>query len=319
MAAPGRFTAQDVRDFQRADTFIRDFVRQAGAQMSARIEVPEPGERRLQLPHPGQVGFELITQTELQELRSYTPGTNSNGFRNSLEVTRATRLEVEVPAGSQALLINLASGEEVLLAAGRHRSELPRGTYRVERWENGNRMESSEVNVPDRPPSRVDLGRYLGYGMVTAGGQPLQRSPVSAQTTVPRYAGGQTTHTARFVWDTQARAPGGAVDQQALRQVEPAPIRLPVGRYEVQLPRHGQIALDVFPGGVLRATLPGGAVVNLTPTQLNAAKYFESQEAAQHHKRVYFDPAKSELVVADRNPRDTNYERLVVSAAHRMA
>lgn len=317
VAAPGRFTAQDVEDFKKIRDELAALVRQAQAQLRAELDVPTPGITRTVLPHAGRTQVRLVADTQLQETRSLTRNQPSNGMQVSLQAIRKSGLEVEVPANMQALLIDTRTGTEQLFEPGIAAAQLAEGTYRVELWQNGARVESSEVNVPAVTTERVDLTKYLGFDLTT-NGQPLNRNVTFAAVNQALYGAAQITDSARWSWETQPQAAPAGVDAHVLARLKPPAVNLQPGRYETALGAHGQVQLDVFPSGVLRVSV-GGRKINLVPINLDRTVKFSNPDMAQAQKRVIFDPVKNELTMAEYVNRDYGYVSAVLTAAQRIA
>lgn len=188
MSAPGRFTRSDTSAFKMIEKKLEELLRLEPSQMSASLQVPEPGRTSEVIPHSGQAEFKLVTEVKIHDsFKWYSKTLKYDQFgRRSrtvdypiqlerAEVQRSQTIEVTVPPGHKMALLNLDKGSEKVFDAGQKDMELESGKYRVELWQNGTRVESSEVIIPERKSKETHSIRdYVGVPMV-AGSVPLQR------------------------------------------------------------------------------------------------------------------------------------------------
>ncbi len=175
IADPGRFTQADQHAFTVIEPALDEILRNEPGTMTARLRVPKPGRRTQAIPHSGQAGFHLATTITIRDSIHLFRGPRQVEMA---EVERQQTIQVAVPAGHQMILLNVDGDGEILLEAGTSDVALEPGKHRVELWQNGQRVESSEVLIPQYTNREaVNIRRYIGVPMV-AGTTRLERVEV---------------------------------------------------------------------------------------------------------------------------------------------
>lgn len=192
IADPGRFTPADQQGFTVIERALDQILRNQPAGMTAQLRVPKPGRKTQAIPHAGQGGFRLATEVTIRDSIHIFHGPRQV---EKAEVERRQTIQVTVPAGHQMILLNLDGDGEVLADAGTSDISLDPGRHRVELWQNSQRIESSEVIIPQYTHRAVhDIRRTIGVPMI-AGTTQLERVEVD---NVSRGRGNGTTSVAEY-------------------------------------------------------------------------------------------------------------------------
>ncbi|MCB9652700.1 MAG: hypothetical protein H6729_01020 [Deltaproteobacteria bacterium] len=291
---PVRFSTDDRADLAQIAKVLGEAIRAQPSNIEAKVQIPALGVNTIDLTHSGQVDLKLQSNTTLREERI-------EGTQPKIELDRQWSLLSTVPSGHKALLIRTRSGQGVVLEEGTHARPalLAGGTYRVELWRDGERVESSDVEIPFAWSRPEQLSRFAGYTFETAEGETLARNVTSA-TRLPdgRYA-------AQFSYDRLAQPAEGVTAPFALTQVASSAISLPSGRYEVPLGLRdlSPAVVDVFgEQRAIRVKLGNGETYNLTPQDYQSKKWFELSGQPIH---LSFRPETNKLIVGTIGSSDT--------------
>ncbi len=246
-----RFTAKDHQDFAAMRTFIRNWVRaNHTVRDEARVEVPPLRHESIWVPHGGQVRFSIERDTRAKEVRALYVNQQSRTLAPHLELTRTSKIEVEVPAGHKALLFR-ANGDELLLDEGKSEPPLASGTYRVELWRDGEVVERTEVNLPEVAPRETFDGGHLLDHVLVIEGQPVPRVLVKAeQVATTAYYSHNHTKTVQYEYGATAGTPLANPNAEIVDSVRTPTFAPGPGRYELETPRH-TFVLDVFASGAM--------------------------------------------------------------------
>ncbi len=297
IAAPGPFTPQDLADCAAVVLEIQRRVRLQQAALSAIVQVPTPGDVTVELARAADVVVRANSSTVIEESRSISPDEYSSSWRVSIEARTTRAMEITVPAGSQAILLSVDGQQEHVIAEGTHQLAIDPGAWRVERWKDGRRVKVGEITVPELRDERADLSRFTGHSFVDDAGHALAKNVVDASYRPPQ-AYSKQSHWVRYRYEANAAPPPANLDAntvaRAISENATAHITLAPGRYQVT----ANVALDVYPGDVLKATI-NGAVQTLVPQQLDHKKKFDSSQGAT---RAWFDPTTNHLYVGDGRP-----------------
>jgi hypothetical protein len=297
ISAPGRFTPGDVTDMNNTVDAIKNILRGTGA-LAAKVKVPDPGVKDFAIPNPGSVKLNLHTETSIHESRSITAaGTSQQSFSAQVLCSRTQSITVDVPQGKQALMINQATGEERLFAQTGDDKQQPlaAGTWRLELWQNGARVESSDVNIPPHSNDNLDLTPFLNYQLEGSSG-PLARNLTDAQNTVNRWGNYQNTISASYDFSSTPAAPDPGKAQIA-KATDSLPSGLKPGRYTWNTQNFGAVTLDVYPENVLKTTVNGNTTTMHTVP--NSGVYYDNggNGASSATPRVMYDPNSHTLTV----------------------
>jgi hypothetical protein len=239
-ASPGGFTREDVASFPRLRIRLEGILRRVPSPMTAELEVPMPGTTVSALPFQGSSNFRVTTQVDIADkvITRGLPGAYSTELK-SFSVERSQRLEVVVPGGTSAVLLPLSgTGGELLLDAGTHDLTGLSGTYRVELWRHGQRIESADVILPNiAPHESVDLRPFESVPMI-AEGYPLLRYGALEDPGVFAVPGGEV----------------GGPPTQTLPQWRWSYPLLPAGTYDIP---GNNAQLRVWEGGLLSIVRDG--------------------------------------------------------------
>jgi hypothetical protein len=272
---PGPLNEDEVRGLGKIRELL--MLELGGGELRAQIAVPAPGEMRLRLPCASPVKVESVSKTSLEEVRRYAAyqrvfGEALGALEVEFTLRRQVDVQLEVPAGHQALLISLENRSEYLAEEGSRRFLGDGGRYRLELWKEGRRVSNAEVQLPSRSDDRVDLSRYAGYRLVAADGRPLHRQV-------------HRVNLNERIWAQNGRVSVRGVKEESQWSLEPpngdAPMPagipqaqhgLATGRYRIGA-QGQQLVLNAFPEGVLTAQV-GEAVIHFSPTpSLNGWTY----------------------------------------------
>ncbi len=296
IAAPGRFTPQEANDFKAIQKEIRAAAH-TNVNDRAQVEVPRPGRSTITLQHPGQVTLRLQSVTELTETRtrSVESGRSTqHRFSVNIQLDRKWNKTVEVPPNSDAILIALNNGSEKHYPAGTHSMDLQPGTYRVEMWQNGSRVESSEVEIPPTKDERVPLSGKPDYDFVMPNGTALNRNIVRAEKNVVSRTSRQESSTVQYNYWINAQPPQNVSDPNAPTAVESPKINLPAGTYQVD----PNVTVDVFAQGVMRVNIGNDAATMIPYLGSNGAAFSRATRAGQ---TMTFDYSRNEIRIPNRN------------------
>jgi hypothetical protein len=310
LAAPGRFTPADVTDMTALVEALKAKLRGNGV-LAAKVKVPDPGVKDFVIPNQGSVGLKLHTETSIRESRSISGQQQTQSFSANVTCARTQKITIDVPAGKQALLINQATGDERIFAqSGDDKSQpLAAGTYRLELWQNGARVESSDVNIPPHQNDQIDLTPFLNYQLEGSGGT-LSKNLVDAQSTQNRWGTFANTITASYDYAAAPTVPDAVKANVAKATDSPGSGLLP-GRYTLNTDHYGPVNLDVYPENVLRATV--GGVTKTMHTAANSGAYYDNAnpETNRLQPRITYDQITHTLQVYS-NSVPNGSERVIV-------
>jgi hypothetical protein len=261
---PQAFTPTEV---QQLDQIKAIFHERATSVEEAKALVPTPGHTAKTTAF-GQTSIELSTDVALVETRSLQRSTyyGLTNWSARLQLDLTLGAIVQAPSGDQIVIVELDSGDEVVLAGGgANLGHIPAGDLVLERYSQGQRQSTHDVAFPPFAigTTSTDLSQYLDYKLVTANQAQLVRNPVSIMNS--SNSDGAVFHH-ELTPTSNTTVPSYIVDE-----VSTPKSALPTGRYEVQT-NSGVLAIDLFPEGAVIARVNGVDPVHLAPSITSGAK-----------------------------------------------
>jgi hypothetical protein len=300
LADPQAFTPAEV---ELLKAILAEFHRRATSFEEAKAQVPQPGTttKHTQL---GMMALDFSSEIAIAESRHISWSGGSWGSLNistSMRVVATSSGAFSAPAGSKAILISLADGNEQVFEASQPQlASLAVGDYVLERYAMGARQETFHLALPGftQGEKREDATRFLDYVLVTPGGATLVKNAVSTGN------GGGNNHGAEFRHELAAHVYPG-VDAGSVAAVATPWTALPSGRYETTFGSI-KVLLDLYPQRVAVATI-SGLSGRLQMRGVNTQNPYTGFFGTAAGYNLQFSPNTNELIIwlGNQTPRVT--------------
>ncbi|MEM6293949.1 MAG: hypothetical protein AAGA54_21915 [Myxococcota bacterium] len=301
IAAPGAFTPSELAHIEAAR---EHYLLQGESTLAAITAVPTPGVMADEVAI-GDITIARSSNTEIHESRRWSrSNNNSYSYSVNMEVEQDRSTWPVLEEGQQLLIIESLDENDRVLEANPQRVQA--GVYLVELWQDGERLDTQWIELPELGASQehLDIRERVGHALETFDGEPLQSNVRSASWSSSTW---NTSRFASFTWDLGPEEPTGDVDASIVAQLALPRTTYTPGRYVAQDNEGNDIVLDIFPEGPLRATYNGATSWMYLNSNGSSEAWARRHTAQTGDRYVHYQVVENRLMAWQNRNSGTHY------------